>query len=206
MDGKKILDFSKLFSGTLRTSITFDEFYTIIEYSEKLMSEYDKIDLDSDSLNVRIKDFANNMYDDKMSTVKIDINNLGSVTHVDMLSYQFAVCKLVKNILFRICDSSMYMILREDSAKADLINNIFEIDNVYFAVGLEKIKERGCTNLIDYSKSRYDIFEICPIIIRMDEIRCFDENKNMTILFPSEKFSEARKAKVISESATNPYK
>lgn len=124
VDGKKILDFSKLFSGTLRTSITFDEFYTIIEYSEKLMSEYDKIDLDSDSLNVRIKDFANNMYDDKMSTVKIDINNLSSVTHVDMLSYQFAVCKLVKNILFRICDSSMYMILREDSAKADLINNI----------------------------------------------------------------------------------
>ena len=54
VDGKKVLDLSKLISGTPKTSITLDDVKKVIEFSEKLMLENDVIIID----DVRIEKFC----------------------------------------------------------------------------------------------------------------------------------------------------
>lgn len=197
-DGKKVLHLSKLFSGTLKTSITLDEVKKVIEFSENLMKEYDVITLDSDSLTERIRKIANQMVKGEIQTVRIDINNLDSASVEDMNDYELSVCILVRNILLRICDPSIYMILREDSARAGATNNIFEWDNLYIVTKLDAVKDKGYTNFLDLSKSRYDIFGMPIIAVRSDEIWSSDN-----LLFPSNEFREINRQKLLAKGAEN---
>lgn len=197
-DGKKVLHLSSLFSGTLKTSITLDEVKKVIEFSEKLMKEYDVIAWDSYSLNERIGGKTEPVYCEEVQTVKIDTNNLDSVTVDDMYAYEHVICKLVRNILLRICDPSIYMILCEDVERACAINNIFELDSLYIVTKLDAVKDEGYTNLLDLSKSRYDIFKLPIIIVRSNEIW-----NAQNVLFPSEEFMEINRQKLLAKYAEN---